>query len=1549
MLIAPRFYGSSAKEQLVNPGKDFWFLELEDIAAGEFRIVYTLPAEKHPSDEPSISPVFVNGICAPLEWATGNGPNPANPKEDIRRVATKKVALKSGDVVALGGMYTAGIRELKLVKELTGDFWLPAFRVEDGRREKKVDFTGTTMTPGTFSVVLNNMLGKPGTYKVVLGVKDYWRKDVATAEKTVELNDTATVTLPFPVDGTSESYRGSVVVTLPSGEKVDWMFTCAADVSVGAHRRLSLDKDWEVTWVEDDGTYATRCFRERPPETAAWKKVDLPHTLKSWSKVPKAHQRWFRKKLTIPAAHRGERYELEIERGSPLTKVWVNGVCVGTNEFARIGTYLRYDLTSALKPEGENDIFIACQERTRSYRDEDLKTAKTLDDSGAMLYGWNGYTWGVFGLTSLVTTPTRCILREPKILTSVRNKTIEVLCDVPGGCTVAHRVLDRGREVVPAFTGKTTWANPILWGPTEFPLLELESTITDTASGKVLDVRRTRFGFREIWTDGLDLKWNGKTVRGSGRAMMPRWGENHGADRQFVLNYHLEFKKNNNVFGRHQAGIKDHYDMTDELGLLCVKGMGTTPVGCYPAKYRNNPVYWENFRKSCLMMAADYPNNPSIFTWYLSNEFYFESFPEAQAAIAPTISALQKADPMRFCETGCDIDCGGRTEIISTHYPLSSPFNEETVWLPNMFFWRPLDKMFAKGLMVPCGLQSNVANQYVQSPIKWGTKPIFVNETNWDYFMGYPHGPSRVWSDAAYLGAMNVDRLQTLYAIDYLKGERDAESTCITNWRHMNGDDTNVVLPPEDAFVIQKYHAFYAGTPVRYDIDFMHDIFKTEQVVRYWKLIDNSTHAKIAGERLPWNVDFCEFSRHAARFSAPKAGVYTFEYGIEGRVKKAFVLKTYAKESTKGLLTSKQIVKAADPITAELLQRVEAGEAVILLPRADYPEELPVTLRMTQRKSAINFSFRPNHPILRGIDAAALSYWYPNHATGDKYFTKPASGSVKTLIEAGGPNGLCYAALVEIPYGKGAFLATRLDLDPEVNPVAAHLLRNMLAYHPQNAAGTLAVLFEETSPVFNRLKKLGVTHARVTPEAINSGDYAAVYVDGAVFKPEMVAGFKGRIIVRNPSEAWRVTRRALPYNWYRGRGVKQAGFDQDLLLEGLTNFDFFWRHHGAGSHVKLNFTDPKGAECDLGGREILGAKDLLYPRFLARKGKVLMEDLNWIDAAVPVQANAERIITTIFANAGVKVTGSRAPSVPKNLVYSPVDLSAFLTRSLADDVENDGQGGWSDQGPTQDMRQWNISAGVHHLGNADYQICRPNTLFALKSKYRKSDNLPESVTIPVNRTADWLFWLHGAAWCSKQDMAKVTVAYADGTSLEIAMSGVTNMRDYPAKTPEAPFVNELDTVTTCAATAPHKLWGQGSVYSTGWKNPKTKVAIKSVTFTSMNRGVVMILGLTTAVPGVDKPVKRDIVKCTNLMAEADAARKAGDKAKARDLLKAAVAADPERIEPHQDIGDLAMELDDPEDALKHYRISLDMNYNQPPLWTKEKTAEAAVQKKKGGK
>jgi alpha-L-fucosidase 2 len=194
-----------------------------------------------------------------------------------------------------------------------------------------------------------------------------------------------------------------------------------------------------------------------------------------------------------------------------------------------------------------------------------------------------------------------------------------------------------------------------------------------------------------------------------------------------------------------------------------------------------------------------------------------------------------------------------------------------------------------------------------------------------------------------------------------------------------------------------------------------------------------------------------------------------------------------------------------------------------------------------------------------------------------------------------------------------------------------------------------------------------------------------------------------------------------------------------------------------------------------------------------------------------------------------------------------VDLSAWVNRALADEVEGDGKGGWSDQGPDCDMRQ--LPTGLQTLGQVPFNILKgEKSIIVLKGAARPPGDLPAKVTIPVGRKADALFFLHSGAWVYEAESYRYVVRYADGREFPIVV-GNHNLQDWIEMEPATRFADEQGSFSTVAVTVPVKQFGQGNAYRLEWHAPADcrDVEIRSIDFIGNGRCVPILLAITGVV------------------------------------------------------------------------------------------------------
>jgi hypothetical protein len=116
----------------------------------------------------------------------------------------------------------------------------------------------------------------------------------------------------------------------------------------------------------------------------------------------------------------------------------------------------------------------------------------------------------------------------------------------------------------------------------------------------------------------------------------------------------------------------------------------------------------------------------------------------------------------------------------------------------------------------------------------------------------------------------------------------------------------------------------------------------------------------------------------------------------------------------------------------------------------------------------------------------------------------------------------------------------------------------------------------------------------------------------------------------------------------------------------------------------------------------------------------------------------------------------------------PISLAAQSNRGFRDEVSGDGKGGWSDQGPQNDLSI--LKSGPLKAANVDFSIldaAANHGTSCLVLGQTKGGDLLQSATIPVADATPLanLYLLQAAAWTppASTEMGTITVHYRDGT------------------------------------------------------------------------------------------------------------------------------------------------------------------------------------------
>ncbi|MGN0872963.1 MAG: hypothetical protein ACI4UV_17405 [Victivallales bacterium] len=243
---------------------------------------------------------------------------------------------------------------------------------------------------------------------------------------------------------------------------------------------------------------------------------------------------------------------------------------------------------------------------------------------------------------------------------------------------------------------------------------------------------------------------------------------------------------------------------------------------------------------------------------------------------------------------------------------------------------------------------------------------------------------------------------------------------------------------------------------------------------------------------------------------------------------------------------------------------------------------------------------------------------------------------------------------------------------------------------------------------------------------------------------------------------------------------------------------------------------------------------ILFNPVLAKSGNACA--LAWHDGAIafgyPVQAGKRVTLSFDYRSAG-----EVSPEEETNQFY-PISLVSFANMGFADEVAGDGKGGWTDQGPKNDLRSF--SPGVKSFHSWPFRILDPGKNGGHSCVIFKGKHSPfgrEKIVLPVNRVCNAIALLNACAWAKAGNVAAtVEVVPANGKTMRFPLIVGKQTGDWwnPGSVPDAEIAWKSGGAN-----------GEIGLYSTvlKWKKP---AMIRSVSIASAGGNVVFGLVAVTA-------------------------------------------------------------------------------------------------------
>ncbi|MEI6500463.1 MAG: sugar-binding domain-containing protein, partial [Armatimonadota bacterium] len=972
-----------------------------------------------------------------------------------------------------------------------------------------------------------------------------------------------------------------------------------------------------------------------PPSDAVWQKLKVP----SLQPNDKGHCAWYRRAFDAPAQLQGERLLLRFDQ--TLTEGWVylNGQAVGHELHG--SQPFTVDVTAAYRPGQRNELLVAVrdwiaysprnQERVRRGEAPIYKDGM-VDVAGYLAAG----SLGLGGPVYLAARPAVAV-EDVFIVTSVRHQQLSLRYRLRNDGATAQtvklsaQVLDAGKSLkslpavsltIPAHgtvtkTLETPWADPKLWWPEDPHLYNLQTDLKPTSGAS--DRLVTRFGFRELWIDGIAFMLNGVRTKirsqwassaGGTWPMAPFTDPGERAAAAWAWQERWVNEGAHQLTRTHgQAGVQELCDVADETGLMI-----KLESECNQVSFTFDQRFWNAVIAHELHVMDVYKNHPAVTMWSAGNENMWGWIYQGEAAKVlgnrwqiKTVKAMREFDLMRRpIEWEADGDLMGGWEHHALHYPRELT---DSPGVPTSAWWGPLDGK----TVVP----------YSMGPITLGQKPLTVGEAFWPANLNKPLGATVIVGDEAYASTQAYGRAWMESSAFFVNGFRDVEFALIDIYNPL------WLIAPQSIVLKQEDRAFYGGQTLRRDLNIHNDVRVPARLTLRWSLtmgaqkkagaeqtlalspaelkrLSLSIPLPAVGEVTPAQLRI-ELLDHGqlvhvetrdwrlypqAKLTTP-AGLKLSVYDPLGETAQAlrtagvpFALQTQLKAPAQGaLLLGRDSLKQAPegPWREELLGFVRGGGKLVILEQSDPPDFLPVPLTAAkQRKLTMAYARATDHPLLAGLDDWALRWWAPDHYVSAGNYRKPSQGNFLPLIDAGTGEGIIESPLLEEYEGKGSIVLCQMLLTDKLGaaPQATLLWQNLLSYLaaplPFRQGGATALFAGADSPLRKALRDSAVIFTDLTGKAeqLKSPAYQVALVDVATALDEgltsalrQFAQGGGHVLLhRATPDQQKLVEAALGCR-VRFFSVKSEPEDTQNhvvrgpsagLLSGLSNHEFFW-------------------------------------------------------------------------------------------------------------------------------------------------------------------------------------------------------------------------------------------------------------------------------------------------------------------------------------------------------------------------------------------------------
>ena len=427
-----------------------------------------------------------------------------------------------------------------------------------------------------------------------------------------------------------------------------WMVAVLATIPV-----VALQAQRETKTINDSWE-----FRKAADEQ--WQAINLPHTFNLDAYQQRNYYQgkgFYKRTLVVPEVVPGRRYYLKVDAASKAATVSLNGKEVGSHE----GGYTAFimDVTEVIRKENVIEITVdnARKDITPISADftfwggiyRDVWLISTGEQHFNMA---NMGSDGIFVSTPQVSAESGVIkVRSEVTNDALKDATLEVrnvIYDPEGQLvqTMKKKLKLKAGETRAFESTSDVIANPSLWTPETPSLYQVKTMLVDAKTGKTLDERIHKTGFRWFAFDGnKGFTLNGKPykLRGLNRhqdqapAGVAIDDEAHRRDISLMKELGCNF-----IRISHYPQDDAIVDMCDELGLLAWEEIPI--INIVP----DTPGYDDICERNLREMIRQHYNHPSIIAWGYMNEILLTApsvdKPEWPACRERTVNLAQRLE-----------------------------------------------------------------------------------------------------------------------------------------------------------------------------------------------------------------------------------------------------------------------------------------------------------------------------------------------------------------------------------------------------------------------------------------------------------------------------------------------------------------------------------------------------------------------------------------------------------------------------------------------------------------------------------------------------------------------------------------------------------------------------------------------------------------------------------------------------------------------------------------------------------------------------------------